>query len=128
MGWDGISAIHPIDMTQNRYGAFFILQLNCSAGGQCEEFYLLGFNTGGHPVPPESIGGLMADADFLQTFDYRIAGDTTIVVNTKNYDGDETLKDSSVIRYPLVIQLDSLVAPRKRDSLIVPPPKKHENL
>jgi hypothetical protein len=96
---------------RNVRGTFFIVKVNCSAGGQCEEYYLIGYNTENRPVAPEYLGGLMADADFLKTFDYKVVADTAIFVTAKNYDGSDKLEDSTVTWFPLRIQKDSLVEP-----------------
>ena len=108
--WDHISSINPVAVTRNPFGTFFIVQLNCAAGGVCKEFYLIGF-AHDQPLPPEPIGSNLADADFLKTFDYHIAGDSAIVVTTENYDESSKRTDSSVIRYPLRIQKSRLVVP-----------------
>jgi hypothetical protein len=117
--WNSIGSINPVDMAQNAYGTFFIVKLNCGAGGECEEYYLIGYGTKNKPVRPEHIGDLMADEDFSQTFVYRIAGDSAVVVDTENYDSGK-LKNSSVIRYSLVIKEDRLISPQKKDTLIKP--------
>jgi hypothetical protein len=108
--WDHISAINPEAVSQNRSGTFFIVKFNCASGGYCAEFYLIGF-AGNHPVPPRKLGAHYADADFEQTFDYRMRGDSAVDVTTINYDESGKVKDSADVRFPLRIQKDSLAAP-----------------
>lgn len=117
--WANIGSINPIDVIQNVYGTFFIVKMGCGAGAECEGYYLIGYNTKNQPVSLEELGSVMADEDFLVTFNYRIVGDTAIIETTKNYEGSGKLEDSSVTRFPLKIQMDSLVRPQKSDSLII---------
>jgi len=113
--WSHISSVNPVAVTRNQFGTFFVVQLNCASGGVCKEFYLIGF-THDLPAPPEPIGSNMADVDFERTFDYRIVGDSGIVVTTKNYNDANKLKDSSVIYYPLRMQKNRLVVPPESKS------------
>lgn len=110
MLWSHISAVSSVTFTRNRFGTFFIVKLHCGSGGFCEEFYLIGFN-GDRPTPPVEVGANMGDEGFEQIIDHQFLGDSALLVRTKEYDESEKLKDSSVVRYPLRIEGDSLVAP-----------------
>jgi hypothetical protein len=72
------NSIQPMDYIQNRYGNFFIIQVNCVAGGDCATYHLIVFDKAGKFVKTSELGSLSADEDETVYFTYEQLSDTTL--------------------------------------------------
>jgi hypothetical protein len=72
------NSIQPMDSIQNGYGNFFIIQVNCVAGGDCATYHLLVFDKAGKFVKTSKLGSLSADEDETVYFTYEQLSDTTL--------------------------------------------------
>ena len=82
------SSVNPVDLVQNRYGNFFIIQVNCSAGGYCHIYTLLVFDKTGHFIKSIDLGETEGDEGFSRDFTYTFLSDTTLEVSQVNTDND----------------------------------------
>ena len=82
------NSIQPMDWIENRYGNFFIIQLNCTAGGDCATYRLLVFDKAGKFIRDEKLGSLTADEDETDYFTYEPLSDTTLRGYRMKIEGD----------------------------------------
>lgn len=82
------SSINPIDYIENKTGRFFLIQLNCGAGGYCHTYRLMAFRPGGQFVTITALGQEEGDEGFSRNFVYTVQGDTAIAVSQWDVDND----------------------------------------
>jgi hypothetical protein len=87
------SGINPIKEVKNRYGDFFIMRLNCTAGGDCTIYYLLSFSRFGKFHSLQKLGDVSSEEDESRYFEYSLASDTALLTYLIRYDNekDETI-------------------------------------
>ena len=81
-----IHAVQHIKTAANEQ--FFLVSIDCGAGGFCTSFYLLVFNANGKFVRKQTVGYEAGDLGFSQYFKYKIIGDTLRTYKIY-YDNDE---------------------------------------
>lgn len=89
------NSVQPMDWIENRYGNFFIIQLNCTAGGDCATYRLLVFDQAGRFIRDEKLGSLTADEDETDYFTYEPLSDTTLRGYKMKTDGGGKTTDST---------------------------------
>ena len=80
--------IEPKDWIENRYANFFIIQVDCGAGGECADYDLLVFDKAGKFIRDVELGRLAVDEDFGIYFDYKQLSDTTLRAHSSEHDDD----------------------------------------
>jgi hypothetical protein len=91
------NSIQPMDSIQNRYGNFFIIQVNCVAGGDCATYHLMVFDKAGKFVTISKLGQLSAEEDETVYFTYEQLSDTTLRGWRMVTDGSKTSDSTSWI-------------------------------
>jgi hypothetical protein len=77
--YSAISSVNPLVLVENRYGYFFMIKMNCNAGGECAGYYLLTFDKKGKFIKLKELGMLAAEEDYINLFEYKVTSDTTLV-------------------------------------------------
>lgn len=82
----------PDTLIENRFGYFFIVKVNCIAGGDCAVYYLLAFDKNGKFIKRKKLGILVAEEDETTYFKYKVISDTSLLTYkiTDNEEKDQT--------------------------------------
>ncbi len=85
---NGVYEILPVAYFKNNNGHFFIVQLDCGAGGDCAFFYLLSFNSNLGFNNKKLIGREVGELSTSTFFEYYRGADSLLVVNEILYDNN----------------------------------------
>jgi hypothetical protein len=91
------SGINPIDIFINKYGSFFLIKLNCTAGGDCAVYYLINFDNGGKFRNSEKVGDVTSEENESRYFKYKLNSDTTLLTYQIRHDNEKD-KDFDTIK------------------------------
>lgn len=99
------SGINPIRRIKNKHGDFFIIRLNCTAGGDCALYYLLAFNAYGKFRSLQKLGSDAGEYSESTYFEYHLQSDTVLLTNQIRYDnekevGIDTVRRLVQLRFP----------------------------
>ena len=77
--YSNINSANPVVLIENRYGYFYMVKMNCAAGGDCADYYLLAFDKKGKFIKSKELGMLAAEEDDIDLFNYKVTSDTTLM-------------------------------------------------
>jgi hypothetical protein len=77
--YSSINSANPVVLVENRHGYFYMVKMNCAAGGDCAEYYLLAFDKKGKFIMSKELGMLAAEEDDIDLFKYKVTSDTTLI-------------------------------------------------
>jgi hypothetical protein len=77
--YSSINSVNPVVLVENRYGYFYMVKMNCAAGGDCAEYYLLAFDKKGKFIESKELGVITAEEDNIDLFKYKVTSDTTLI-------------------------------------------------
>lgn len=80
------TSIEPIEWIKNKYGNFFIIRLNCNAGGSCTTYEILFFDKEGKFIKKDDLGMFAADGEEIDRFRYDKLSDTALLLYKMEYD------------------------------------------
>ena len=92
------SSINPVGCIENKTGSFFLLQINCGAGGYCHTYRLLAFRPRGQFVTAKELGEEAGDEGFSRNFVYTVLGDSAISISQWDVDNDTDKTSDSTSR------------------------------
>lgn len=93
------TSTNPMLLVENKYGYFFMIKVNCIAGGDCASYHLLAFNKDGKFGKTEKIGILTADEDDRTDFKFRLASDTILITHQieHNLEKDQETRSPEIL-------------------------------
>jgi len=91
------SGINPVDIFNNKYGRFFLIKLNCTAGGDCAVYYLISFDIRGKFRNSQKVGDITSEENESRYFKYKLNSDTTLLTYQIRHDNEKD-KDFDTIK------------------------------
>ena len=93
------SDVDLIKKMENKDGVFFIVKLNCTAGGDCATFYMIEFNKAGKFERIAKLGDLTSEEDQSKYFDFKMASDTMLVTYQIEYDNNRDTAVDTIVTH-----------------------------
>lgn len=96
--------VFAIDHFRNKYGNFYLVELICTAGGDCGIYYLISFNREGDFKESIKIGEVSAEEDESKLFEYKLFSDTVLTIYQIRYDNNLD-KPIDTIKLPVQLKV-----------------------
>ena len=97
--------ITPVDLIENKYGYFFIIEIGCAAGGYCSTFDLLVYSNEGRFIGRQFLGQDAGDLGFQEYFTYKSLADTILLISRATYETkEEEDKRTDSVSYRILLE------------------------